>query len=145
MSWVSRVTALMLSTGSRWVFTLVAWHGLGASGGGAPLPGSARTYGTGQIAPLVDLADEFVSGGVALPRRLQRWPLDPQCPTRGSSSCRSHDTQVTDTMRVVRLTPPGSGCAIVFGTGMGPITDMTPGSVKGPHLVVEAMAATRSE
>jgi hypothetical protein len=47
-------------------------------------------------------------------------------------------------MRVVRLTPPGSGCAIVFGTGMGPITDMTPGSVKGPHLVVEAMAATRA-
>jgi len=35
-----------------------------------------------------------------------------------------HDTQVTDTMRVVQLTPPGSSCAIVFGTGMGPITDM---------------------
>src|SRR5487761_1589919 len=35
-----------------------------------------------------------------------------------------HDTQVTETMRVVQLTPPGSSCAIVFGTGMGPITDM---------------------
>ncbi len=54
-----------------------------------------------------------------------------------------HDTQVTDTMRVVQLTPPGSSCAIVFGTGMGPITDMVPGSVKGLHLVVENMAATR--
>ena len=42
-----------------------------------------------------------------------------------------HDTQVTDTMRVVQLTPPGSSCAIVFGTGMGPITDMVPGSVEG--------------
>jgi predicted enzyme related to lactoylglutathione lyase len=55
-----------------------------------------------------------------------------------------HDIQVTDTMRVVQLTPPGSGCAIVFGTGMGPITDMTPGSVKGIHLVVEDIAATRA-
>ncbi len=55
-----------------------------------------------------------------------------------------HDTQVTDTMRVVQLTPPGSSCAIVFGTGMGPITDMTPGLLKGLHLVVEDMVATRA-
>jgi predicted enzyme related to lactoylglutathione lyase len=55
-----------------------------------------------------------------------------------------HDTQVTDMMRVVQLTPPGSSCAIVFGTGMGPITEMVPGSVKGLHLVVEDMAATRA-
>ncbi len=55
-----------------------------------------------------------------------------------------HDTQVTETMRVVQLTPPGSSCAIVFGTGMGPITDMVPGSVKGLHLVVADMTATRS-
>ncbi len=55
-----------------------------------------------------------------------------------------HDTQVTSTMRVVQLTPPGSSCAIVFGTGMGPITDMVPGSVKGLHLVVQDMAATRA-
>ena len=53
-----------------------------------------------------------------------------------------HDTQVTDTMRVVQLSPPGSSCSIVFGTGMGPITDMTPGLLKGLHLVVEDMAAT---
>jgi catechol 2,3-dioxygenase-like lactoylglutathione lyase family enzyme len=54
-----------------------------------------------------------------------------------------HDTQVTDTMRVVQLTPPGSSCAIVFGTGMGPITDMVPGSLKGLHLVVKDMNSTR--
>jgi catechol 2,3-dioxygenase-like lactoylglutathione lyase family enzyme len=54
-----------------------------------------------------------------------------------------HDTQVTPDMRVVQLTPPGSGCAIVFGTGMGPITDMQPGSVKGLHLVVNDMNASR--
>jgi predicted enzyme related to lactoylglutathione lyase len=55
-----------------------------------------------------------------------------------------HDTQVTDTMRVVQYTPPGRSCAIVFGTGMGPITDMVPGSVRGLHLVVQDMAATRT-
>jgi len=46
------------------------------------------------------------------------------------------DVQPSDTMRVVQLTPPGSACSIVFGTGMGEITDMQPGSVKGLHLVV---------
>ena len=55
-----------------------------------------------------------------------------------------HDTQVTDTMRVVQFTPPGSACAIVFGTGMGPITDMKPGSVKGLHLVVRDIDEARS-
>ena len=54
-----------------------------------------------------------------------------------------HDTQVTPEMRVVQLTPPGSGCAIVFGTGMGPITAMVPGSVKGLHLVVNDINASR--
>lgn len=46
------------------------------------------------------------------------------------------DVQISDAMRVVQLTPPGSACSIVFGTGMGDITDMQPGSVKGLHLVV---------
>jgi predicted enzyme related to lactoylglutathione lyase len=54
------------------------------------------------------------------------------------------DVQVSETMRVVQLTPPGSSCSIVFGTGMGPITDMTPGSVKGLHLVVKDVEASRS-
>jgi len=46
------------------------------------------------------------------------------------------DTRPTDTIRVVQLTPPGSACSIVFGTGMGEISGMQPGSVKGLHLVV---------
>jgi predicted enzyme related to lactoylglutathione lyase len=46
------------------------------------------------------------------------------------------DTRPTDTMRVVQFTPPGSACTIVFGTGMGKITEMQPGSLKGVHLVV---------
>jgi catechol 2,3-dioxygenase-like lactoylglutathione lyase family enzyme len=54
------------------------------------------------------------------------------------------DTQPTDTMRVVHFTPPGSACSIVFGTGMGEITDMIPGSVKGLHLVVDDLDTARS-
>ena len=56
-----------------------------------------------------------------------------------------HDTQVSDTMRVVQFTPPGSACAIVFGTGMGEITEMKPGSVKGLHLVVADIEEARAD
>ncbi len=54
------------------------------------------------------------------------------------------DTQPIEGMRVVQFTPPGSACSIVFGTGMGEITDMTPGSVKGLHLVVDDLDIVRS-
>jgi catechol 2,3-dioxygenase-like lactoylglutathione lyase family enzyme len=54
------------------------------------------------------------------------------------------DTQPTEGMRVVQFTPPGSACSIVFGTGMGELTDMTPGSVKGLHLVVDDLETARS-
>jgi predicted enzyme related to lactoylglutathione lyase len=47
-----------------------------------------------------------------------------------------HDVQPGNGMRVVQLTPPGSACSIVIGTGMPEISDMTPGSVKALHLVV---------
>jgi predicted enzyme related to lactoylglutathione lyase len=53
------------------------------------------------------------------------------------------DTRPTDTMRVLQFTPPGSACSIVFGTGMGEITEMTPGSVKGLHLVVANIDTAR--
>ena len=53
------------------------------------------------------------------------------------------DVQPTDTMRVVQFTPPGSACSIVFGTGMGEITEMQPGSVKGLHLVVQDIHQAR--
>lgn len=53
------------------------------------------------------------------------------------------DTRPTDTMRVIQFTPPGSACSIVFGTGMGEITEMKPGSVKGLHLVVANIDTAR--
>lgn len=53
------------------------------------------------------------------------------------------DSRPSDTMRLVQLTPPGSGCSIVIGTGMGEISEMKPGSVKGLHLVVKNVRKTR--
>ena len=46
-----------------------------------------------------------------------------------------HDTDLGEGRRVVQLTPPGSGCSIVFGAG-GVVAEMEPGSVKGLQLVV---------
>ena len=51
-----------------------------------------------------------------------------------------HDYQVTETLRFVQLTPPGSACSIVMGTG---ITDMPPGSQRGVQMVVADVAAAR--
>jgi catechol 2,3-dioxygenase-like lactoylglutathione lyase family enzyme len=54
-----------------------------------------------------------------------------------------HDTRVDDTTRFVQLTPPGSGCSIVIGTGMGEISEMVPGSLKQLHLVVPDLAEVK--
>jgi catechol 2,3-dioxygenase-like lactoylglutathione lyase family enzyme len=40
-----------------------------------------------------------------------------------------------DSFRVIQVTPPGSACSIIFGTGLG--GGVAPGSLKGAHLVVE--------
>src|SRR5690242_14136567 len=53
------------------------------------------------------------------------------------------DAQMNESMRVVQFTPPGSACSIVFGTGMGELTDMAPGCVKGLHLVVANIVEAR--
>jgi catechol 2,3-dioxygenase-like lactoylglutathione lyase family enzyme len=52
------------------------------------------------------------------------------------------DHRAGDAFRVVQLTPPGSACSITIGTG---ITDATPGSVRGLHLVVSDIEAARAE
>jgi predicted enzyme related to lactoylglutathione lyase len=48
-------------------------------------------------------------------------------------------------MRVVQLTPPGSACSIVIGTGLGEITDVPPGTVRGLHLVVDDIDRARDD
>ena len=54
-----------------------------------------------------------------------------------------HDVRPGNGMRVVQLTPPGSQCSIVIGTGVG--EDMAPGSLKGLQLVVNDVRAARAE
>src|ERR1700731_4674550 len=53
-----------------------------------------------------------------------------------------HDHQVNDALRFVQLTPPGSACSVVMGTG---ITDMAPGSQRGVQVVVADVAAARQQ
>ena len=54
------------------------------------------------------------------------------------------DVQPTEGVRVVQLTPEGSGCSIGFGTGLE-VYAGEPGSVRGLHLVVEDIEAARAE
>ena len=52
------------------------------------------------------------------------------------------DNQPMEGIRVVQLTPPGSACSIMVGTG---ITRSEPGSLQGPQLVVDDIEAAREE
>jgi predicted enzyme related to lactoylglutathione lyase len=54
------------------------------------------------------------------------------------------DVQPADGVRIVQLTPEGSGCSIGFGTGLD-VYAGEPGSARGLHLVVEDVAEARAE
>ncbi|WP_067546983.1 VOC family protein [Nocardia crassostreae] len=54
------------------------------------------------------------------------------------------DSDFGEGMRVVQLTPPGSGCSIQIGTS-GAVPRMEPGSVKGLQLVVPDIEKARAE
>jgi catechol 2,3-dioxygenase-like lactoylglutathione lyase family enzyme len=53
-----------------------------------------------------------------------------------------HDHKVSDEIRFVQLTPPGSACSISLGKGL---VDSAPGSVRGLQLVVSDIQAARSD
>src|SRR3979490_2136355 len=53
-----------------------------------------------------------------------------------------YDHTVSDELRFVQLTPPGSACSIALGTG---IVGTPPGSVKGLQLVVSDIRAAHAE
>ena len=53
-----------------------------------------------------------------------------------------HDHTVSDDIRFVQLTPPGSACSIAIGKG---IVDAEPGSAAGLQLVVSSAEAARRE
>lgn len=53
-----------------------------------------------------------------------------------------HDHEVSDEIRFVQLTPPGSACSITIGRG---VVDTPPGSVQGLQMVVDDVEAARAE
>ncbi len=53
-----------------------------------------------------------------------------------------HDHAVSDEIRFLQLTPPGSACSITFGVG---ITEMEPGSLDNMQVVVEDIEEARKE
>ncbi len=53
-----------------------------------------------------------------------------------------HDHDVSDDVRFVQLTPPGSACSIAIGNG---VTDASPGSVQGMQMVVPDIEAAHAE
>jgi len=57
------------------------------------------------------------------------------------------DFSPNDDFRVVQLTPPGSACSITImkNTNAGPDAFMTPGSLRGLHIVVPDIEAARAE
>ena len=54
------------------------------------------------------------------------------------------DVQPSEGVRIVQLTPEGSGCSVGFGTGLD-VYAGEPGSVRGLHLVVDDIAAARAD
>jgi catechol 2,3-dioxygenase-like lactoylglutathione lyase family enzyme len=52
------------------------------------------------------------------------------------------DQVVSDDLRFVQLTPPGSACSIAIGKGISP---MAPGSLQGLQMVVSDIQAAREE
>ena len=53
-----------------------------------------------------------------------------------------HDHVVSDDLRFVQLTPPGSACSISIGKG---VSEAAPGSIAGLQLVVQDIEAARDE
>jgi predicted enzyme related to lactoylglutathione lyase len=53
-----------------------------------------------------------------------------------------HDYKVSDELRFVQLTPPGSACSIALGTGL---TEARPGSVAGLQMVVPDIEAAHAQ
>jgi catechol 2,3-dioxygenase-like lactoylglutathione lyase family enzyme len=53
-----------------------------------------------------------------------------------------NDASVSDDLRFVQITPPGSACSIAIGTGL---TEAAPGSAAGLQVVVDDARAAHDE
>ncbi|GAB3192237.1 VOC family protein [Geodermatophilus arenarius] len=62
--------------------------------------------------------------------------------TDGAGFHLDHDHRVSDEVRFVQLTPPGSACSIAIGTGL---LDVPPGAAQGLQLVVDDVEVAHEE
>jgi catechol 2,3-dioxygenase-like lactoylglutathione lyase family enzyme len=97
------------------------------------------------------LLNEYKGAGIQMDMKLELVPVPVSDVDRAKAFYveklgfhADHDVQPGNGMRVVQLTPPGSACSIVIGTGMGEISEMPPGSVKALHLVVADIHTARA-
>jgi catechol 2,3-dioxygenase-like lactoylglutathione lyase family enzyme len=87
------------------------------------------------IAPM-DMKLELVAVPVTDVDRAKRFYVDK------AGFVEDHDTTVSDEIRFVQLTPPGSACSIAFGKGL---TELTPGSLDNLQMVVADARAAHDE
>jgi predicted enzyme related to lactoylglutathione lyase len=88
--------------------------------------------------------------GVRMEMKLEVVPLPVSDPERSKAFYLNtvgfnldHDVHPGNGLRVIQLTPPGSSCSVVIGSGMG--NDPEDGTVKNLHLVVTDIAAAREQ
>jgi predicted enzyme related to lactoylglutathione lyase len=98
--------------------------------------GAGRPQPYGRVPLLVDWRLELVQVPVSDVDRAKTFY------TEKAGFNADHDHRVSDEIRFVQLTPPGSACSIALGTGLG---GMPPGSVQGLQLVVPDIDAARAE
>ena len=55
------------------------------------------------------------------------------------------DHVMSEEVRIVQLTPPGSGCSIMVGKGMGDESSMAPGSLQGLQICVGDIEAAHAQ
>jgi predicted enzyme related to lactoylglutathione lyase len=125
-------------------------------GPGGPRPRPAHTTSLCQLGRVVvwkDRVDENKPKGGSTPMKmkLELIPLPVSDVDRAIAFyadklgfTKDFDVQPGEGVRIVQLTPEGSGCSVGFGTGMD-VYAGEPGSARGLHLVVEDIAEARAE
>jgi predicted enzyme related to lactoylglutathione lyase len=103
------------------------------------------------VAAVVMMGDHEKKGTAAMQMKIELIPLPVSDVDRAIAFYadklgfnKDVDVRPSEGVRVVQLTPEGSGCSVGFGTGMD-VYAGEPGSVRGLHLVVDDIAETRAD
>jgi predicted enzyme related to lactoylglutathione lyase len=102
----------------------------------AQVGGDARPWGPARMPTTMDWRLELVQVPVSDVDRAKTFY------TEKAGFNADHDHRISDEIRFVQLTPPGSACSITIGTGL---STMAPGSLQGLQLVVSDIEVARAE